>query len=232
MNKTGVFFFGAMLSVGSLLFAGVGCGGGDTGGTGGAGGGGTGGESTTTGGDTTTTTTGGAAAPTCASYCAAIAANCTGDTAQYAGPESCAAVCAAFPEGTAADTSGNTLGCHAYHADAAKTDAAKHCPHAGPTGGDQDVTDTNPGVCGEGCDAFCKLALKACTSANEVYADEATCLAECKTFKPSAATYSTADTATNDFGCRMYHLSVAATSGDLAGTHCPHIKAVSEKCTN
>ena len=40
-------------------------------------------------------------------------------------------------------------------------------------------------------------------------------MTDCKTFKPDAASYSTADTATNDFGCRMYHLSVAA--GGLEG---------------
>ena len=62
----------------------------------------------------------------------------------------------------------------------------------------------------------------------EQYADKAACMAECKTFKVNKAdSYSIADTDTDDFGCRMYHLSVAATDAMSATTHCGHIKAAS-----
>ena len=80
-------------------------------------------------------------------------------TAQWKDEASCKNACAAFPQGTAGATDGNSLECRAYHAGKAGEAgmAATHCPHAGPTGGDQDVSDTNAGACGEGCEAFCAL---------------------------------------------------------------------------
>ena len=57
--------------------------------------------------------------PSCATYCADIMANCTGTNQQYINLASCTRSCPGFPVGTSADTSGNTLGCRAYHATAA-----------------------------------------------------------------------------------------------------------------
>jgi hypothetical protein len=42
--------------------------------------------------------------------------------------------------------------------------------------------------------------------------------------------YSTADTTDNDFGCRMYHLLLAAETG-MVGTECPKIVPGSSVCT-
>ncbi len=97
-------------------------------------------------------------AQTCANYCALIGANCTAANAMYGGAAECMASCMHFPAGTAADMSGNTLGCRIYHADAAATNASLHCRHAGP-GGD--------GACGMNCEGFCAVALGSCAGQGE-----------------------------------------------------------------
>ncbi len=172
------------------------------------------------------------AAPDCTSYCTEVLANCTGAVAQYASMASCMNVCGAFPVGTVADKSGNTLGCRLYHGGApSKGMPVMHCPHAGPNGGDKDPNGT-AGTCGEPCDAFCAIAQSVCTGGNQQFASTNDCLTACKSFKVDVASYSTADTVTNDLGCRTYHLSVAATDAMSAKTHCPHIIAASTVCTN
>lgn len=251
MNKAGFLFLGAVLSIAGTSAMLAGCGGDTTSGTGG-GTSGTGGSTTATtgtggsgGGTTTTTTTttsttsstGTGMAPTldCASYCTEVMANCTaGSTEQYTNMESCLKVCSAFPLGTLADTANNTLGCRLYHAGVAGTDAASaatHCAHAGITGGDKDVKDAMPAVCGEGCDAFCDVAQVICTGANEQYKTKELCLTDCKGFSANVESYSTADTAKNDFGCRAYHLTVAGTDAASATAHCGHITGASPVCT-
>ena len=101
-------------------------------------------------------------------------------------------------------------------------------------GGDTTTTPADLGAIGNPltCLAYCDAVMANCTGANSQYADMAACMTDCKTFKPDAASYSTADTATNDFGCRMYHLSVAATDSGSADTHCGHIKSTSPVCVN
>lgn len=79
-----------------------------------------------------------AGALTCAAYCTRILSVCTGANAQYGDEAECAAVCTGFTVGTLGDTTGDTLGCRAYHLENAAMSAAMatvHCPHAGPTGG-------------------------------------------------------------------------------------------------
>lgn len=206
---------------------------------------GCGGESSTSttgsGGSTSSTTsttttvgtggTGGGAAATCADYCTENLANCKDATKQWPSQDSCLAACATFAAGTPGDTSGNSLACRVYHTGAAKMDAATHCHHAGPTSGDRDPTDAVGGPCGEGCEAFCNIAQAVCTGANAQYKSAAECVAECGKFKASPAPYSTADTAADTFGCRVYHLSVAATDAASADTHCAHIVLASTTCT-
>ncbi len=165
--------------------------------------------------------------PTCAAYCESITANCTVANEQYKSKTICSEVCASFPVGTGADVMGNTLGCRSYHADAAKMDAAKHCHHAGLTGGDLDVSDTMGGPCGEGCEAFCAVANSVCIDANKQWNSVAECLTACKTFKPSTTPFSVGDMTGDNFHCRAYHLTAAAIDPKL---HCPHIAKVSEQC--
>ena len=156
-----------------------------------------------------------AAAPTCASYCATVTANCTGANAQYTSEASCLGTCSAYAQGATGATSGNTLSCRAYHSGAAASDATLHCPHAGPAG---------DGACGGNCESFCTVAVAKCSTQ---FPDVATCTAACANFAMNTAHYTDATTSGNNFSCRMYHLSVAASDATSAATHCPHTTTVS-----
>jgi hypothetical protein len=157
-------------------------------------------------------------------YCTAIMANCTGGDGsmaggmpdatkthqQYTGMDQCLASCMAFPVGTAADTSGNTLGCRQYHAGAAAMDPATHCPHAGP-GGD--------GVCGTACEGYCQIAKMYCTQANmaAVYTDDADCEATCKATKDDVK-FNLGTQDGDHVACLLYHVQ----EGSVApADHCP-----------
>lgn len=235
MNRTAFLFLGLSLSASAFLSLGAGCGNGTTS----TGTGGTGGHETTSSHSATTGTggkgTGGGTAATldCTSYCTEIMGNCTEANAQFTDMATCMGTCKGYPVGALADTSGDTLGCRIYHAGAAGKVAANqliHCPHAGITGGDKDPMGT-AGTCGEPCDAFCAVALVVCAGQPLEYADTSACMTECKTFKADTASYSTADAANNDMGCRMYHLTAASAGAAAAMTHCAHIHAVSPVCT-
>jgi hypothetical protein len=155
--------------------------------------------------------------PTCADYCTAIEGACAAPRDQWSNEATCLAACEAWAVGTVDDTSGNTLGCRAYHAGAAVGDPATHCVHAGPGGA---------GACGSNCEGFCTLALDACTGANEQYASLTECMTECATFD-TAEVYDITDTAGDSFACRLYHLTAAVTD---PVTHCGHIVAASVPC--
>lgn len=227
MNKS-FFFAGSLVSLGLLVASAPGCGDdttetgtttttttstettttSGTGGQTGTGGGGTGGEGT-----------GGSAALSCADYCATIATNCTGADDQWGEtvPGMCEAVCATWEVGTVDDMSGNTLGCHSYHATAASSMSDVHCPHAGPTGGS--VCGTSP------CDDFCELAVGANGVCPGAWADVAACRTACMAFA-AAPPYDASQTMGDTFACRMYHLTAAAADD----THCAHIVEVSATC--
>ena len=172
------------------------------------------GEPTTAGDLTTGEATTGGDALSCATYCASIAANCSGGHTQYGAPDTCLATCAAFVPGDLADTAGNTLGCRIYHAGAAKDAPEVHCTHAG-RGGD--------GVCGANCDGFCTIAALACPDA---WPDEAACQTACATFSPDES-YDATDVAGDTLACRLYHLTAATVD---PATHCGHIKGDSPPC--
>jgi hypothetical protein len=163
---------------------------------------------------------GGVTTPTCAAYCAEIQGNCTGANSQYGDMATCMASCPSFPVGTGSDMAGNTLGCRIYHAGAADGDPGTHCVHAGPGGG---------GACGDPCDGFCAIAEDACTGANEQFADNAACMTACEGFTDDDP-FDTSDTDGDNLSCRLYHLTVAATSDTMAGLHCDHIPAASDPC--
>ena len=146
-------------------------------------------------------------------YCTAIMANCTGANAQYGDAAQCTAAGMMFDMGTEGETSGDTLGCRDYHADAAKTDAALHCAHAGPFGGD---------ACGALCDNFCKLATATCKTE---YPTAAACMTDCMGYAKMPA-YSYQATGDN-YACRAYHLTAAVAD---AATHCPHTGKMSSVC--
>jgi len=158
--------------------------------------------------------TGGAADLTCTDYCTAITAHCTAANAQYSAMDTCMGSCKAFEVGTAADTSGNTLGCRLYHAGAAAMDPSLHCAHAGPGGA---------GVCGGNCEGFCAIAGDACAG---TFADDAACATACATYDQTEP-YDASDGAGDTFACRLYHLTVATT---LPDPHCAHIVEASPTC--
>jgi hypothetical protein len=149
--------------------------------------------------------------PTCGEYCQVVTANCTEANLQYADQAACLASCAgmvnaeAWATGSLADTSGNTLGCRIYHAGAAETDAATHCPHAGLLGGD---------VCGAYCDNYCDFMGGGCPAE---YPDGAACKAACGAFPAGTPGETTGDS----LQCRLYHAGVAVFDPT---THCPHAK--------
>ncbi len=165
----------------------------------------------------------GTAAATCAGYCAKIQANCTGTAnAQYGTLAACLGSCSAFTAGTIGAQAGNSLECRAYHAGAAQADPATHCSHAGPAG---------DGVCGSNCEGFCTIAQSACTGSNLQFPDAGSCPAACASYASVSARYNSSSASGNSYACRMYHLSVAATSGGGQATvHCPHITPASATC--
>jgi len=145
----------------------------------------------------------------CATYCAAVTANCTGDNAQYGGEAGCLSYCnsiANFELGTDTDTTGNTVGCRTYHANAAATEPAVHCDHAGPTGGN---------LCGTWCENYCHLADQVCTGGDAITFGT-DCATDCAAY-PTTGDVGAGDN--NSVQCRLYHLGLAAQD---PGLHCPH----------
>ena len=194
-------------------------------------------DATTGDTDAGTGTDSGAAALSCLSYCSAIMSECTGENAQYISTDACMNACPNFPVGTAADTSGNTLGCRTYHAALAKTAANPHCWHAGPYG---------YGGCGDECEGFCTLATTWCTPAGGFdggappYTSDSACLTSCAGY----AQIDSADgglgldggfnamgpAAGNTLDCREYHLGASLAGGADQQLHCMHPGANSPTC--
>jgi hypothetical protein len=86
--------------------------------------------------------------PWCTVYCDLVQQNCLGANSQYASTSACMTACNGFStSGNAGDTTGNTVQCRVYHAgvagDPVATNAATHCPHAGPTGGNQCIASAS-----------------------------------------------------------------------------------------
>jgi hypothetical protein len=164
------------------------------------------------------------AAVTAAEMCTAVANACSAANAQWPGADAAAMNTACTADATtrykwtagARDAqSGNTLACRLWHAGQAATNAAVHCPHAGPTGG---------GVCGSYCDNYCDLNVANCGAApNQNFADRATCMTAC-TGAAFATTGVVNATSGNTIQCRIWHLGQAATN---AATHCPHARVES-----
>jgi hypothetical protein len=155
---------------------------------------------------------------TCANYCTKIMANCTATNAQFNDMDKCLNSCMKYPVGTAADMSGNTLGCRIYHAGNAATTPALHCRPAGP-GGD--------GACGTNCDGFCTLVQGLCsTQTSPPFADMATCTTACALFN-TAPPYDASVQTGNSFACRLYFATNAATQPAI---HCAHTAMASSTC--
>lgn len=164
-----------------------------------------------------TTTTGGGDNPGCAMYCAAMMSSCLGVDAQYPSLDSCLGACAGLPPGVPGETSGNSLSCRTYHAGMASLSPEVHCVHAGPGGA---------GACGQNCDGFCAIATAICPGEHPSLDG---CLADCAGFMDTEP-YNTEDAAGDTLACRLYHLTIAATSPGDAEVHCGHTIAQSPTC--
>jgi hypothetical protein len=138
--------------------------------------------------------------------------SCFGTNIQYNDMASCLGTCGAFPVGNAGAMDGNSLHCRIYHAGAAAKDATTHCTHAGPGGAD---------FCGSNCESFCSIATKICPTQHP---DNAACMTECMGLNDTVK-YDATVAAGNTLACRIYHLTVAATSAADATTHCAHTVA-------
>jgi hypothetical protein len=73
----------------------------------------------------------------CEAFCSLVMGACTGTNSQYASPSACMSACGSWPATNATMiTGGNSVFCRFYHASVASTsssNAAQHCPHAGPS---------------------------------------------------------------------------------------------------
>jgi hypothetical protein len=160
----------------------------------------------------------------CNDYCSAVMTNCKGAEAQYSGMDQCKNSCAAFPAGKAGDQAGDSVQCRAYHANAAAMDAATHCPHAGPGGGD--------GVCGAACDGFCDIAMKYCTAENmaKVYDTRTACETDCKSKNANAGGFNASDASLQEGAsqsCLLYHVQEGSV---VPADHCTGDVAPGNTC--
>ena len=193
----------------------------DTGGTGGNGasGGSTSDGGMGTGGDATGGMgMGGYDTSTCESYCTANIAACSGANVQWAdaadAQASCENFCAQWEDGTPGDMQGNTRECRSYHTTAAESDAATHCPHAGPYGG---------AVCGTNqCEEFCGQHELLCAGTGNTYASTNDCLVDCGGLADNADPFQPDVDGSDTFACRGYHLTVAAEDTANLEAHCGH----------
>lgn len=145
--------------------------------------------------------------PDCITYCSEFQGTCGDSPMAYPDEPTCGTICAnsGIGMGAAGDTSGNTLGCRIYHAQAAATDADLHCPHASLWGG---------GVCGDLIENYCTGIEAACTGDNAP-----TWTADCATDAAAYPAGTPGATSGDSLDCRLYHLGAAM--GD-PGAHCGH----------
>jgi hypothetical protein len=157
---------------------------------------------------------GGACGSYCEALCSLVNKSCTGANLAYTDYPNCIAMCANMNQTgqvmPALVQSGNTVQCRIYHATVASSSASAattHCQHTSPSG---------QGACGTVCENYCYTAMKSCTT---MFTSAADCTALCSQFP--AGKFS--DQGNNTAECRVYHASVAGTtgSGNIA-THCPH----------
>ena len=92
----------------------------------------------------------------------------------------------------------------------------------GDSGGGDTGSDTGTGIDASvlDCNYYCTSIMGACTGTNQQYLDQATCVSMCTSGIPNDA--GAGATSGDSLACRMYHVSVAATSTANAAIHCPH----------
>jgi len=134
----------------------------------------------------------------CEVYCQLFESACKGTNSPYTATYTCMNACKYFDNSTGnyTTTSGANIFCKIYHATAALSAPATHCPHASPSG---------DGPCGSKCDNFCSFNAKACTGTLAQYPpDNSNCMSFCKSIPDG----NFRDTAGNTKDCRIYHTIV------------------------
>jgi hypothetical protein len=140
----------------------------------------------------------------CEDYCTLVMKDCTGNNLQYLDVDTCVAFCKELPTGS---KEGDTLECRlALARDIDKSGETLSCPGAGPLGYDS---------CGKPCEAYCAMLENICP---DQYTSLGDCAAACKQVKDCGG-YKADGTRTDaTLQCRIYHLTVAASSSE----HCQH----------
>lgn len=148
--------------------------------------------------------------PTCEAYCDLYLDACQ-DYSEYANEQHCLDHCAQWPVGMVEDVGGDSLGCRTYHVTvAASTDAALHCPHAGPSGMHTCVDAEQPT-----CELYCTRYFGNCQGELDLWADMDECMSECSGWYPGTIT----DDHGHTTGCRAFYANLAAADAEL---HCPN----------
>jgi hypothetical protein len=151
-------------------------------------------------------------------YCETLQKYCVEPQKQFTLDAQCSMVAAGYsntPNDARISNVANSLGCRQYHAQAAASNAALHCEHAGPSG---------HGFCGTIAEAWgSMLAAAPCSdkSVQTVVNNTSPTLLASAIPVGIASTdkYNTTfDTSLNTQVCRLYHLGVASTATD----HCSH----------
>jgi len=148
----------------------------------------------------------------CEAYCSLMTypMGCNLTVRAFNTPAECNASCNIIPSDATkyfGNTSGNTLECRLYHAQAAYSSAgfAAHCLHAAPLGG---------GVCGIASDVFCDLSAGLCKGTDSQFLT----VAYCKTLAPYFSNTTFYDYSGDSLACRAYHTVV----GGATPSHCSH----------
>ncbi|AGP35048.1 hypothetical protein [Sorangium cellulosum] len=145
----------------------------------------------------------------CASYCADVMENCTGENQVYSTLDTCHGVCAALPAGDPLEPVDNTLACRARQAELAGLtgEPAVHCPAAGPGGAPH---------CGTNCESYCALQAAACSP--ELPTQEE-CVAKCAGLRDVEGFDAIENHEGDTLQCRLVHVSSATVDPD---EHCEH----------
>src|SRR5262249_236935 len=123
---------------------------------------------------------------TCTEYCDVVERKCPDPYKVYDRHDACMAVCQQMDPGDylGGSDNKNTLACRLQKVETLEFDPETECPQVGPGGG---------GVCGNDCEAFCKLRQQICTDVpNQTYEEDLsstdTCLHNCNAL-PNLASF-------------------------------------------
>src|SRR5262249_2652065 len=125
--------------------------------------------------------------------------------------DECLGICAGFAQGPIGSTIGNTLGCRASWA---MSTNPNRCDAAGVGGGQ---------ICGTTCEVYCDYSARACTGANQLFADTNTCMSACQTFLVNNGAVGSPTI----LYCRDRFLARAVADPSQAATNCAQAKLAS-----